>query len=42
VLAPGHETRDAQPIETTDRFTIVKKSGVSAEIAERADPRSTA
>jgi hypothetical protein len=42
VLAPGHETRDAETIEENDRFTIVKKSGVSAEIAEHADPRSTA
>ena len=42
VLAPGHETRDEQRIETNDRFTIVEKCGVSAEIAERADPRSTA
>jgi len=42
VLAPGHETRAAQTIESNDRFTIVRKSGVSAEIAGLAGPRSRA
>jgi hypothetical protein len=42
LLSPGHETRDARTVETTDRFTIVEKSGISGEIAEFADPRSTA
>jgi hypothetical protein len=42
VLSPGHETRDAQPVESNDRFTIVEKSGLSGEIAEQTDPRSVA
>jgi hypothetical protein len=42
LLAPGHETRDAKVVETTDRFTIVEKAGIEAEVAEQHDPRSAA
>ena len=42
LLAPGHESRNAQLIETNERFTIVQKQGVEAEIAEKSDPRSPA
>jgi hypothetical protein len=42
LLSPGHETRGAQPVETTERFTIVEKSGISGQIAEETDPRSVA
>jgi hypothetical protein len=39
LLAPGHETRGERLIETTGRFTIVEKGGISGEIAEQTDPR---
>jgi hypothetical protein len=40
VVAPGHETREANTIESNERFMIVEKLGVAAEIAEDADPRT--
>jgi hypothetical protein len=42
LLAPGHETRGAKLVETNERFSIVEKTGIEAEIAEQHDPRSTA
>jgi hypothetical protein len=39
LVSPGHETREANVIESNDRFMIVEKVGVAAEIAEEADPR---
>lgn len=38
-LAPGHRSRESEPVEETDRYVIVEKHGRSREIAEENDPR---
>jgi hypothetical protein len=41
VVYPGHYIADVEVIEVaSDRFFIVRKLGVGAEIAEETDPRS--
>lgn len=39
IVAPGHEERVTNTIEANERFMVVEKLGLAAEIAEQADPR---
>lgn len=41
-VARGHEVLDVEVVvESTDRYLVVTKIGVGAEIARRSDPRSS-
>jgi hypothetical protein len=42
-VVPGHDGKDVdQVVESTDRYFVVRKIGVGAEVAERLDPRKRA
>jgi hypothetical protein len=39
LLATGHDTQNARPVEEHDGYVIGEKSGVAGRIAEEEDPR---
>jgi hypothetical protein len=39
LVAPGHDTGEAEIVETHDRYVVVEKEGETGKIAAELDPR---
>jgi hypothetical protein len=40
IVVPGHERSEAEVVQTTDRYHVVRNVGAGAEVAEELDPRT--